>query len=213
MRVIASQLGNPTGKRGIEMGIEMHEKNFFMIQSTIDQLALRSGSQVLELGHGSALHLPYLMAKANNMVYHGLEISETMKNSAITGNEKEDYADQIDFEIYDGLKIPFVDSCFDRVFTVNTVYFWGNPSLMASELGRVLKPAGILGITFANRDFMQLLPFTQFGFELYDAEDIVSLMEKAGLKTHHIEEREEEVLSSAGEKASRKFTVMTFIKD
>lgn len=46
------------------------------------------------------------------------------------------------FELYDGSVFPFGDEGFDRLFTVNTIYFWEDPAHTLSEVHRVLKPGG-----------------------------------------------------------------------
>ena len=43
---------------------------------------------------------------------------------------------------------------------------------MLAELARVLKPGGRLCLTFAEKAFMQRLPFAAHGFALWDATDI-----------------------------------------
>ncbi|MHC0443676.1 class I SAM-dependent methyltransferase, partial [Flavobacterium sp. 3-210] len=61
------------------------------------------------------------------------------------------------FSLYDGNKIPFEDETFDKVFTVNTIYFWQKPEDLLSEIYRVLKPNGNFCLTFAEEDFMKKL--------------------------------------------------------
>ena len=52
----------------------------------------------------------------------------------------------------DGLTLPFWSDSFDRVFSVNTVYFWENPQEQLREMARVLKPHGRLLLGFAWDD-------------------------------------------------------------
>ena len=88
MKTIASQLRNPTGKRGVELGAEMHEKNFYMIQRAIALMEVKDGDSILEIGHGSGAHIPCLMDLAADICYTGLEISETMKEMAELNNSQ-----------------------------------------------------------------------------------------------------------------------------
>ncbi|MGX7835735.1 class I SAM-dependent methyltransferase, partial [Campylobacter fetus subsp. venerealis] len=89
--------------------------------------------------------------------YTGLEISETMQNAGKINAEKP-FQSRTQFELYDGLIIPFKAASFDSVFTVNTIYFWADPTQMATELYRVLAPKGTAAITFAHKSFMEKLP-------------------------------------------------------
>jgi SAM-dependent methyltransferase len=60
--------------------------------------------------------------------------------------------------LYEGKKLPFEDETFDKIFTVNTVYFWENPVEFLNEIYRVLKDDGTFVLTFGQRDFMEKLP-------------------------------------------------------
>ncbi|MCE7054145.1 class I SAM-dependent methyltransferase [Algoriphagus sp. AGSA1] len=207
MQRIASQLRNPTGEAGLEMADQMHQSNILMTRHTIDSLKLRDSDRVLELGHGNAAHLAYLMGQAEEITYTGLEISETMQKAAKVKAE-EFFQGRIHFELYDGLAIPFKAGSFDRVFTVNTIYFWSDPSQMAAELHRVLAPNGTAAITFALRSFMEKLPFTAFGFTLYEKSDVLELMEAAGFSIEKTEDHVDQVRSKAGEEVSRPFSIV-----
>ncbi|MDR7131449.1 SAM-dependent methyltransferase [Algoriphagus sp. 4150] len=211
MKMIASQLGNPTGKRGLEMADQMHESNISMTKNAISLLKATDTDRVLELGHGNAAHLPFLMEQAEGIHYTGLEISETMRNVAElnTGNS---FHSRTQFEIYDGLIIPKEAGCFGKIFTVNTIYFWTDPAQLASELYRVLAPNGRLVIAFAPRSFMQELPFAEFGFRLYEKTDVVDLMEAAGFSLENTEDYFDQVKTKAGEDVKRPFSVISFCK-
>ncbi len=211
MKKIASQLGNPTGVRGIELGREMHEKNFYMTKRSIALLDLQDGDSMLEIGPGSASHLGYLLEQAGDLYYTGLEISETMKKMAEQVNHQVPEA-TAKFEIYDGLVIPMDSGVVDKLFTVNTIYFWSDPVRFSGEIFRVLKPGGRFVIAFAGKDFMKKLPFTDFGFELYESSDVVRLMETAGFSVEKITDIEEHVTSASGEPVTRPFTVISFLK-
>ncbi|WP_439490396.1 class I SAM-dependent methyltransferase [Algoriphagus sp.] len=211
MKLIASQLKNPTGKEGLEMADQMHESNILMTQRTIDALRLRDSDRVLELGHGNAAHLAYLMDQAREIKYTGLEISETMQKAAKVKAE-EFFQDRARFELYDGLAIPFKAGSFDSVFTVNTIYFWADPTQLAAELYRVLVSEGTAAITFAHKSFMERLPFTAFGFTLYEKSDVLELMEAAGFSIVKSEDYVDQVRSKAGEEVSRPFSTVILKK-
>ena len=101
---------------------------------------------------------------------------------------------------------------FDKVFTVNTIYFWQEPEKLLSEIYRVLQPKGILCITFAEESFMKQLPFTQFEFELYSTEKVEKLIEKTSFKIINKETLTEKVKSKTGELVDRDFTTLVLEK-
>ncbi len=183
-----------------------------MTLHSIDRLNILENNNILELGHGSCGHLPYLLQQNSNLSYSGLETSELMHQEAQKLNQAYIEQKQASFYLYDGHEVPFPDSSFDRIFTVNTIYFWTNPVLILSELYRIVKPGGTLNITFAQKSFMEQLPFTRFGFDLYDNEKMSNLIENTSFKIAGSDSRTETVTSKTGDLATREFTTITMIK-
>ena len=203
---IASQLKHPTGEKGIEMANMMHETNINMTKGAIENLNITDNNKILELGHGNAGHLEYLIKKANILNYYGLEMSELMFHEAQKINKNYVAKKQAHFSLYNGDEIPFEDNFFDKIFTVNTLYFWKNPEKMLLEIYRVLKSKGTFCVTFAQESFMKQLPFTKYEFELYTTEKAEALLEKTLFKIKYSETVKEKIKSKTGELVDRIFT-------
>ncbi|MFG4001199.1 class I SAM-dependent methyltransferase [Flavobacterium aquidurense] len=212
LQAIASQLKHPTGEKGIEMGNMMNETNINMTRHSIQNLHIESGNTILELGHGNAGHVAFIFDQAENIKYYGLEMSELMFQEARQINRNFVSQKQAFFSLYNGTEIPFEDNLFNKVFTVNTIYFWQEPEKLLSEIYRVLQPKGILCITFAEESFMKQLPFTQFEFELYSTEKAEKLIEKSPFKIINKETLTEKVKSKTGELVDRAFTTLVLEK-
>lgn len=205
LKELAKQLGNPTGKIGIEVANMMNATNIGMTKHAIESLSLSKNDVVLELGYGNCGHLPFLMEQAENLKYFGLEISELMQQEAIKSNQNYIDNNSAEFELYNGTEIPFDAESFDKIFTVNTLYFWQNPDLLLNEIYRVLKPNGIFALTFADKSFMEKLPFTPFGFNLYSLKDAEELLQKNQFKILKSISQTEQVFSKTNEMVNRTF--------
>ena len=212
LQAIASQLKHPTGEKGIEMANMMHETNINMTRHSIQNLHIQSGNTILELGHGNAGHLEFIFEQAENLKYYGLEMSELMFQEARQINRNFVSQKQAFFSLYDGNKIPFEDAFFDKIFTVNTIYFWQEPKKLLSEIYRVLQPKGTLCKTFAEESFMKQLPFTQFEFDLYNTEKAEKLIKSTPFKIINKETLTEKVKSKTGELVDRDFTTLVLEK-
>lgn len=207
LKNLALQLGNPHGEHGINVAKMMHDSNIGMTMSTINALKITNHNLVLELGHGSGKHISEVLKLANDVRYTGLEISELMKTEAESQN-----LSNVSFNLYNGNEIPFNDNSFNKIMTVNTIYFWKNPVELLNEIYRVLKPNGIFCIGFAQKEFMQMLPFTQHGFNLYDNAKLVQLNEETAFKLMSLAEHTEKIRSKADEMVDRAYTVATLQK-
>lgn len=205
LKELAKQLGNPEGEKGIEVANMMNATNIGMTKHAIESLNLDKDDVVLELGHGNCGHLSFLMKQAENLKYFGLEISELMQQEAIKSNQNYIENNSAEFELYNGTEIPFDDESFDKIFTVNTLYFWQNPDLLLNEIYRILKPNGILALTFADKSFMEKLPFTTFGFNLYSLKDAEELLQKNQFKILNSISQNEKVFSKTNEMVNRTF--------
>lgn len=212
LQAIASQLKHPTEEKGIEMGNMMNETNINMTRHSIQNLNISSENRILELGHGNAGHVDFLFQQAEKLKYYGLEMSELMFQEARQINRNFVSQKQAFFSIYDGNIIPFEASFFDKIFTVNTIYFWQDPQKLLLEIYRVLKPNGNFCLTFAEESFMKTLPFTQFEFELYSTEKALKLIEKTDFRAVYTESQTEKVKSKTGELVDRAFTTIVLEK-
>ncbi len=210
LKELADQLSHPKGNMGVEIGNQMNESNISMTLHSMECLNLHTNEKVMELGHGNCAHLPFLMEKG--VIYYGLEVSELMYAEATKMHPDAIAQQRAFFELYDGINISFETDFFDKIFTVNTIYFWVAPEKLLSELCRVLKTKGILNITFAQKAFMEQLPFAQFGFELYDNEKVLKLTEFLPLEVLQTDSHIESVKSKAGTMVNREFTTISFRK-
>ncbi|MDG3583821.1 class I SAM-dependent methyltransferase [Galbibacter pacificus] len=202
---IEAQLFCPKGEKGIEMGEAMHATNIGMTLAAINALEIYDECNILEIGHGNGKHVGNLMHEANGLRYFGIDISESMHNEAIKNALP--FKDQVSFCLYNGVNMPFEANFFNKIFTVNTVYFWKNPQEFLEEVYRVLKPGGHFSISFADKTFMQQLPFVKELFALYSADDMEVLALGSPFKLLKIDQKEEKVTSKAGEEITRIYHV------
>lgn len=210
LKILAKNLANPEGEKGLEIADMMHATNISMTLESIKAMALQDLDSVLEIGQGNAGHLEFVLNSAKNLQYIGLDISETMKNAAAEKNTA--FKNQAQFLVYNGRDIPFEDHKFDKIFTVNTLYFWEKPLDFLNEIFRVLKPEGIFVLTFGQKEFMQNLSFTEFGFNLYDNQNLIELLQKSHFSNYVVTEKEELIKSKTGELVTRIYTILTIKK-
>lgn len=210
-KILAQHLAHPEGEKGIEIGEMMNATNIGMTLESIHALVIEDHEHILEIGHGNAGHVKHILSKAQSIRYTGIDISETMHHEAIRLNKA--FGNQVEFLLYDGQTLPFGDKMFDKIFTVNTVYFWQQPVQYLNEIYRVLKDNGAFVLTFGQRDFMEKLPFTEFGFKLYNTDEMEETVSQSHFKRMQISERQEDVKSKTGnETITRNYTILTIKK-
>jgi len=206
LQELAQQLRCPDGESGLKVGEMMNFTNSNIIIKTIESLNIKNDDTLLEIGPGNGGHVKDIITIAKNITYFGIDISETMVEEAENINGD---LENVSFRLTDGEHIPFSEKHFDAVFTCNTIYFWKDPQDYANEIARVMKEGGIVSISFIPKSTMQKIPFTKYGFTLYDIESVTSLMQNTGLTIISAVTDTEMVRSNSGEKIEREFVVLT----
>ncbi|HET7361065.1 MAG TPA: class I SAM-dependent methyltransferase [Salinimicrobium sp.] len=209
---IAAQLRCPEGKMGIKVANTMNQTNIGMTQAGIEALKMKEDDDFLEIGHGNAAHLKEILNVTKNVTYRGLDISEAMHREAQKINSKFLETGRASFHLYEGQKIPFPDNAFDKIMTVNTIYFWKEPLHFMNEVYRVLKKGGRFAIGFVEKEFMKNLPVTKYGFELYGTQELEKLVQRTHFKIESIHNKTEQLKSKSGELVDRKFTIFCLVK-
>jgi protein-L-isoaspartate O-methyltransferase len=82
---------------GLQVAENMHLTNFSMTAAAVKALELNTGEDVLEIGHGNAAHLEFVLNQSDEIRYSGLEIPQTMHEEAKRLNEK--LAKKYDFHL------------------------------------------------------------------------------------------------------------------
>lgn len=191
IKTVAAQLRKPDGDMGKEMGERMNQGNYLMNKNTIELLAPAAGDHILEIGMGNGHFIKDIVSVDTSIGYTGCDYSEVMVAEAAERNKS--FVDNGQVRVVHGQAnaLPFDDDVFNKVFTINTIYFWEDPLKELAEIRRVLQPGGRLIIAIRPASTMQHIPFTQYGFTLYEKENISDLLVRAGFSVDSITEHEE----------------------
>lgn len=182
LQQIASQLRQPQGDAGIEVGQRMNVGNEIINRRAIAQVAVQPGDQMLELGPGNGFFVRNILATDPTVRYVGCDFSQVMIDQANQFNAPLVASGQARFVLRTGPELPFADSSFDKLLTVNTLYFWDDPAAELAELRRVLVPGGQLIIGIRPRWIMEQMPFVAYNFGLYTPEQAADLIAVHGFR-------------------------------
>jgi ubiquinone/menaquinone biosynthesis C-methylase UbiE len=196
LKSIAAQLRKPHGEYALQVGEKMNEGNLHINLNTIEALKLKANDNILEIGMGNGFFVKNILSVAGSIQYSGCDFSEAMIAAAAELNKSFIENGRAEFHLGNADKLPFKDETFDKIFTINTIYFWDNPALVFSELRRVLKPGGELFIAIRPRSVMQHYPFVKYGFNMFSKEELENSVAENNFKvkaTLEIEEPEQEI--------------------
>ena len=185
IKEIAAQLRKPSGELGNEVAQRMNEGNREMNLGTIDMLEISANDHVLEIGMGNGFFAKDILSRAEGVTYTGCDYSEDMIRLAEELNKEFVQAGKASFIHCEGHNIPLPDHSANKLFTVNTLYFWDDAEAMLSEFRRVLKPGALLSITIRPASSMRKYPTTKYNFEFFEKEDVQQLLASNGFEVTH----------------------------
>lgn len=199
LKTIAGQLKQPTGEYAIQVGEKMNESNLHINLNTFEALNLATGDNILEIGMGNGFFVKNILSINNSIKYTGCDYSEIMVDEACKQNEKFIASGQAEFIKADANELPFNPVSFDKVFSVNTIYFWENPQIVLAEIWRVLKPKGQVIISVRPKYIMEHYPFVKYGFSTFAKADLAELLTKNYFKVVATIEKDEPEVEINGE--------------
>ena len=143
---IARQFSHPEGLAGRLVGRFMALTNSGMNRFAAELLDPQPQDRVLEIGFGPGEAIRLIAGNVASV--SGIDPSEVMLDEARQRNRAAIRERTVELRQASISAIPYEDGTFDKVFTVNTIYFWERPQDDLREVLRVLKPEGRLVVVF-----------------------------------------------------------------
>jgi SAM-dependent methyltransferase len=187
-QLLARHLRTPAGLFGRLVARLMNIGNRPMNLAALEALAVAPHHHILEIGFGGGSLLKALLDQTPEGKVVGLDISPTMVERARKLFKAAVENKHLVLTIGEVEELTFPDAAFDRILTVNTIYFWANPEKAARELRRVTAPQGRLVVGYGRVEDMKRLPPTRYNFRLYSPEEVERLMLDAGFALVRSEE-------------------------
>jgi SAM-dependent methyltransferase len=181
-RLLSDQLSRPSGVAGRLVARGMNRGNRDFNARAIEQLDVRRGERVLDLGFGGGLTFGPLLARGATVV--GVDRAPDMVAAAESRHRADIEAGRVAVHAGEVQMLPLPDASVDRVLTVNTVYFWPDLARAFAELRRVLAPGGRLVIGIRDGSVMERVDPAVF--TLRTAQEIAGALTAAGFSAAEV---------------------------
>jgi arsenite methyltransferase len=180
---IAAQLRKPTGFFGrIFITRLLNRRNIRMNSLTLETLHLQPDDTVLEIGFGGGFLIDKMSHQVTRGRITGADFSNDMVEFCTRRFGSLIASGRIDLHCANVESLPFPAGMFSKICTVNTIYFWPDPTAAVREIYRVLKENGTLVISYTPRAVMEKMKIALHGFALFEPADVESMMTMAGFK-------------------------------
>lgn len=187
--LIARQLGRPSRLTGRILNLANARIN----EQALGLLEVAPENHALDVGFGGAVALEKLAGRAAFVA--GIDHSKPAVRAASNRFRDEIASGRMQVEHAGVDAIPFANASFDRVLTVNTIYFWPDPEHALREILRVLKPGARLVIGTNAKHVPQ--PIAQHGFTFHTDKEQESILRSVGFSDVHFDRRDRSLFALA----------------
>jgi arsenite methyltransferase len=180
-RFFAGQLARPSGLFGRVVTARWLDKaSAAMNRLTFERLAVRPDDRVLEVGFGSGYLLAKILSAEPRAFVAGVDLSAEMERLVARRVRKHVRDGRADVREGSVEALPYGGGEFTKLCTVNTIYFWRDPSAALSECRRVLERGGLIVLCFNAKEDLERWPGHRHGFRLYELPEVEALLDRAG---------------------------------
>ncbi len=181
-RALAAQLRKPTGQHGNEVAEFMNKGNRGINLHALAVLDASDNDRILEIGMGNG-HFTSRIVKGNaNIKYRGLDYSPDMVDLSKELQNHLVSTHNVDYLCGDASSLPFEPAEFNKIFTVNTMYFWEDLRSTMQELHRVLEDGGCAVLAVRPAELLRRMPITKYDFIIREDTEIREEILKAGFQ-------------------------------
>lgn len=181
-RAINRQASSPRGWFGRLLGHIWRREHRTLNAEVLDQLDVRAGHSVLEIGSGPGEALAAAAHQADGGHVVGIDVSELMANLARRRNRSAVTRGEVDVRVGDISSIDLGVSGFDRIFSVHCIYFWRDVESVLAKLAKALRPGGKLVLAFRPESDDIPERFRDPTYRFPRLEQLEASLAKAGLR-------------------------------
>ena len=177
----------PVGEGGKEMLSHMSEHHTPITNMAISLLEVQPNDTVLDIGCGGGRALQRISKIVTTGSLVGVDYSETAVACAAEENADDVASGKMKIVQGSVSELPFAENTFDKVYSIESYFFWPDLQEDVKEILRVLKPGGkavLAGCLVPQRDYTEEIEarFAAMKIHLISAEDFALLLQDAGFR-------------------------------
>jgi ubiquinone/menaquinone biosynthesis C-methylase UbiE len=174
-RFQARQLANPDSLFSRILAPLWNRRNAALNDAAYRLLEPVPGDRILDIGFGGG----YLLARVSAMP--GIELAAGVDHSAaLVERARARFGGRVTLKCAPAEALPFPDGTFNKVVSVNSIFYWEDAPRALQEIYRALAPGGRLALVFTERESLQEKEFSHYGVQAYTGEEVSALLQAAG---------------------------------
>jgi arsenite methyltransferase len=185
-KLIATQLGHPTGLFARLAGSLWNRRNAVLNDHIFELLELQPTDRVLDIGFGGGYLLDRMAAVVTHGSLEGVDVSTAMVRQAEKRYRKKVNAEKLSFTCASVESLPYPDRHFTKICSVNSIFYWQNFEKAFREIKRVADHAGKVAICLTCKKSIEGKGFSK-NLHLLENNEVVQLFSSNGfenIQTH-----------------------------
>lgn len=179
-RYVLSQFARPHGRVGSFFAAVLNRGNSVLNGHALEALQPREGDRVLDIGFGGGATLEKLLNEGKAAFAGGLDASPEMVQRAEKKLAPWIQAGRLEIRLGTAESLPWPAASFDRLLSVNSIYYWHDPLQGVKECFRVLRPGGTMVLGLRSKAYIDRLRFEGRGYHSLGEREAGALLESAG---------------------------------
>ncbi len=146
-------------------------------------LSIQTEEHILDIGCGTG-KLIYAMAdQISDGYFDGIDFSETMISIAQRRNKKGIKIGKVRILKGNFDELPLQNDYYDKVCSINTIYFWPKPENTAQKIADILKPGGFFIAGFEDLNQLEQRSLDTDVFKMYSTDQAKNLFVNSGFSS------------------------------
>ncbi len=180
-KLVAKQLGNPTRKFSKLAAWTWNRRNAALNDTVFELLALEPTDRVLDIGFGGG----YLLDRMAKIVTNGC-LAGIDKSTAMVADAKKRYlpiiqSGRLELKCAPVEALPYPDQHFNKVCSVNSIFYWQDLEKGFSEMQRVLAKNGKAVVCFTEKGSLETKGFAR-EIKLFESGDMDEMLKESGFR-------------------------------
>ena len=143
-------------------------------------LSINNDDHVLEVGFGPGTLIKKIADGLNYGLIEGIDLSDAMVTIAEKKNRKHIRNGKVKLHHGNIDTISLMEKSYDKIYAVNTIYFWKEPKETVSKISGLLKPSGVFYIGFFEKTGEESSLIDPIYFNHYTIDELRLLMADHG---------------------------------
>ena len=177
----SNQARKPTGLFGrLVMSVIFDVGNARLNRFVNEVMSVQEDDRILEIGFGTGKLIDEMAKQIDHGHIEGVDFSETMVSIAQKRNKKHIARGKVKIVRGNFDEMSFNKEGFNKICSVNTIYFWPEPEYTAKKIANILKTGGKFVAAFEDMAQLEQRRLNHEVFRLYSKDDVRKLLINAG---------------------------------